>query len=440
MHRLLLAVQRSARRRSELIEAKQDLLRARFAEQARQTQRKAAAVAPVEGSRRPAAAVARGRHAAPRRGVRPLSAGRVRRRPQPGLARRGQRRVPRPGRVLPPHLPHRRAPRAARQRRSAGSPARAATRSSSCRPTSAAARPTRCSRSTTSAAGTAAARACRASRRCSQEAGVDALPTAQRAVLVGTDALARRSPRASRTARWSARCGASWPGSSAARRATRSSPRPTEHGTSPGEALARAVPAVRALPDPDRRVGRLRPPALRRRRPARRLVRRSVHLRPGAHRGGREPCPAALLVAQHPGLGHRGRRRGRTRGARRAARTSSAAWNRRGGRPAPRRASRSSAGGCSSRSPSRLSAGSATPSCAAFGELYRPAGSRVPARVPRRRLRAPDRRRPTRSTPSCSTGSTRTGRRSTVPAHPRRPAPDGGGHPRALGARGPAAC
>ena len=38
--------------------------------------------------------------------------------------------------------------------------------------------------------------------------------------------------------------------------------------------------------DPDRRVGRLRPPALEPRRPARRHLRHAHHLRPGADRGG----------------------------------------------------------------------------------------------------------------------------------------------------------
>jgi hypothetical protein len=38
--------------------------------------------------------------------------------------------------------------------------------------------------------------------------------------------------------------------------------------------------------DPDRRMGRLRPPAPRPEQPARRELRDSVHLRPGAHRVG----------------------------------------------------------------------------------------------------------------------------------------------------------
>jgi hypothetical protein len=54
-----------------------------------------------------------------------------------------------PGGVLPPHLPHREPQAPAGGRRRSGSRARAATRWCSSRPTSAAARPTRCWRSTT---------------------------------------------------------------------------------------------------------------------------------------------------------------------------------------------------------------------------------------------------------------------------------------------------
>ena len=67
--------------------------------------------APAPRSRAPATgnaqALARGGDAAQGRGQRPLPAGRVRRRPVAGAPRRGHGRVPRPGRVLPPHLPHR---------------------------------------------------------------------------------------------------------------------------------------------------------------------------------------------------------------------------------------------------------------------------------------------------------------------------------------------
>ena len=80
--------------------------------------------------------------------------------------RQRRRRVPRPGRVLPPHVPHR-GPHAA-----ACSGDRALTRqgrrsrSSTCRPTSAAARRTRCWRSTTCSRGRRRA-SCPASIRCS---------------------------------------------------------------------------------------------------------------------------------------------------------------------------------------------------------------------------------------------------------------------------------
>ena len=97
-----------------------------------------------------AQAVARGGDAAPRRRQRALHQAEF----AADLAQvqrgDGSERVRRPGRVLPPHLPDRRPDASCSTsalRRSAAS--RAATRWSSCRPTSAAARPTRCSRSTT---------------------------------------------------------------------------------------------------------------------------------------------------------------------------------------------------------------------------------------------------------------------------------------------------
>ena len=67
------------------------------------------------GDRHPQA-LARGGDAARGRGERPLPAGRVRRRPLAGAPGRGHRRVPEPGRVLPPHLPDRE-PEAAAGRR-----------------------------------------------------------------------------------------------------------------------------------------------------------------------------------------------------------------------------------------------------------------------------------------------------------------------------------
>ena len=95
-------------------------------------------------------ALARSGHAAPGCGQRPLPAGRVRRRPVAGASGRRHRRIPRPGRVLPPHLSHREPEGHAGRRGAAPRRARAATRWCSSRPTSAAARPTRCWRSITS--------------------------------------------------------------------------------------------------------------------------------------------------------------------------------------------------------------------------------------------------------------------------------------------------
>ena len=89
---------------------------AQFAEQARQTQRKAA-VAPVEGQ--PAGGLKPWREVVtPHPDVRvgPIPAGGVRRRPPPGVAGRGERRVRQAGRVLPAHVPDRRAARAAAER------------------------------------------------------------------------------------------------------------------------------------------------------------------------------------------------------------------------------------------------------------------------------------------------------------------------------------
>jgi hypothetical protein len=86
--------------------------------------------------------------------------------------------------------------------------------------------------------------------------------------------------------------------------------RPLRH--QPRGGPGRPAPPPCPVPGPDRRVGGLRPPALRRGRPAGRVVRRPVHLRPDAGRGnpgGRGGAPSGLDSR----LRHRGRRRGRTR-------------------------------------------------------------------------------------------------------------------------------
>ena len=209
-------------------------------------------------------AVARGRHAAPGRGERPLPAGRVRRRPVAGPPRRGRGRVPRAGRVLPPHLPHRGPAAAARRRGAAPRRRRAATRSSSCRPTSAAARRTRCWRSTTCSPARRRA-SCRASTPCCRTPASASCRRRQARGAGRQQDLARATQRRSPTARWCARCGASWPGSSAARKAFERVAGRRRAGDEPGRRAARAVQRVRPVPDPDRRVGGLRAPAPRRR-------------------------------------------------------------------------------------------------------------------------------------------------------------------------------
>ncbi len=131
------------------------------------------------------------------------------------------------------------------------------------------------------------------------------------------------------------------------RKATPWSPRPTGAASTPATRLRHAAPGGVALPDPDRRVGRLRPPALRRQRPARRLLRRQPDLRPGADRVGPRragrPGRRQLAVLATSRSAARADARRWT-----GSRTPSAGWSPPGGPPAPRRASRSSAAGCSS--------------------------------------------------------------------------------------------
>ena len=126
------------------------------------------------------------------------------------------------------------------------------------------------------------------------------------------------------------RCGVSWPGSSAALTAFATVAEADATRTNPGDRAARADRGPFALPDPDRRVGRLRPPARGGATTCRRDVRHPVHLRPVADRGG-EVGPRRLAghldpgVARsgtgHPGrgIGHRGRRPERPGGAAAAA-------------------------------------------------------------------------------------------------------------------------
>ena len=238
-------------------------------------------------------------------------------------------------------------------------PARAATRSFSSRPTSAAARPTRCWRSITCS---------RALRRASC-AGVDAV-LAEAGVEV---ACRRRSascwwatrsrPATRHEAGRHGRAHAVGRAGLAARRqeGLRSASRQDdEKATSPGDVLRELFERVRALPDPDRRMGRLRAPAPRPERPAGRQLRDAVHLRPGADASRPSSPSNCLLVISLPasdtaGSPHTqarrrgGRRHPRARGARPAAQRGRARGILLAAGHAPRRASRSSAAACSSR-------------------------------------------------------------------------------------------
>ena len=213
-------------------------------------------------------------------------------------------------------------------------------------------------------------------------------------------------------------------------------------GDEPGRRAARAVQRIRAVPDPDRRVGGLRAPAPRPERPAGRRLRDPVHLRPGADRVGQagEELPAGDQPARlgHYGLAaHAGRRCGggrhpRARGARPAAQRGRAGGVVVAAGDAPRRASRSCGGGCSSRSPSRRSSRTATWSRAPSPtSIARSTG--VPARVPRRRLREAHQGRLPDPPGDLRPALHRLVHAGEVPAHARRAAPDGGGDPQPVG-------
>ena len=103
--RLLTAV--SAPQSAEAAKMKLELRRRVFDEQVRGEQRRGNRRACRGGERRRAPALARGGDPSRRRGQRPLSAGRVRRGPGAGASGRGHGRVPRPRGVLPAHVPHR---------------------------------------------------------------------------------------------------------------------------------------------------------------------------------------------------------------------------------------------------------------------------------------------------------------------------------------------
>ena len=267
-------------------------------------------------------AVARGGDAAPGRGERRVPAGGVRRRPLAGAPRRGDRRVPGPGRVLPAHLPDRESEGHADRR---GAKAHGLGR-----------RPRR---------------AASDQLRRGQDP-LDARPL--------PPLLRHRSHRAGRRRRPAARCGSGEPAAGEPRRARRQPhlARQSDHeGRRHGgpDAVGRAGLAVgrqgrlrkprrgrracdeprrhapaapgrlRAMPDPDRRVGRLCASAPRPERPARGQLRNAVHLRPGSDRiceagrqlpaGGQPPRVGRRRLPAHPGGRHRGGRPARARSA-----------------------------------------------------------------------------------------------------------------------------
>ncbi len=189
--------------------------------------------------------LAGGGHPPPRCRQRALPAGGVRRRPVAGASRRGDGRVPRSGGVLPAHLPHREPEGDAGGGRAAPHRSRAATRWCSCRPTSGAGRRTPCWPSTTSSPASTppgwpgSTPCCRRRRRgrCPARGGWCWWAPSSRP--------ATRTP--SRTGRWCAPCGGSWPGSSGGRRPSPASPRTTSgrpaRGTPYGSCSRSTAPA-----------------------------------------------------------------------------------------------------------------------------------------------------------------------------------------------------
>ena len=236
------------------------------------------------GDRQPQA-LARGRDAARGRGQRPLPAGRVRRRPLAGAPGRGHGRVPRPGRVLPPHLPHREPASGcwwARVQRLAGQGGDPVVQLQ-----------TNFGGGKTHSmlalyhlfSGIAPTRAGRRRRGAGGGRRSTKLPTGQ----------ARGAGRQQDLARQPGHQAGRHGGAHAVGRAGLAARRQEgvrarrgrrREGHQPRRRAARAVQRVRAVPDPDRRVGGLRAPAPRPERPAGGQLRDPVHLRPGAHRVG----------------------------------------------------------------------------------------------------------------------------------------------------------
>ena len=184
------------------------------------------------GHRQPQA-VARGGDAPSRRGQRPLPAGRVRRRPVAGAPGRRDRRVPRPGRVLPSHLSHREPEGDAGGRGAASR--RPRRRSGDAAPDQL--RRRQDPRHAGALSPLLGHRAQRAARHRSGHAGGEARRCRPSAAWCWWATRSRPATRSSSpTVPWSARCGASWPGSSGARR-----PLPASRPTTSG----RPAPAMR---------------------------------------------------------------------------------------------------------------------------------------------------------------------------------------------------
>ena len=236
---------------------KTELLRLRFDEQVRSEKRKSAGTAiESHGGGRPQA-LARGRDAAPGRRQRPLPAGRVRRRPLAGAPGRGDGRVQEPGRVLPPHLSHREPAGGCWSAPCGASPARAAIRSSQLQTNFGGGKTHSMLALYHLFSGTAPTRAAgrrrsrwrrRASRRCRRA------PARRAGRQQDLARQSRHEARRHRRAHAVGRAGL------AARRqeGVRAHPGRRREGDEPRRRAARAVQRVRAVPDPDRRVGGLR--------------------------------------------------------------------------------------------------------------------------------------------------------------------------------------
>ena len=267
--RLLTAI--SAPQADEIEKMKMELLRLRFDEQVRSEKRKTAGTAIESQATRQPQALARGGDAPPGRGQRPLPAGRVRRRPVAGAPGRGDGRIPRPGRVLPPHLSHREPEGDAGGR---GAPALRPGR----RPGGAAPDQLRRRQDPLHAGALSPLLRHRAQRAAGHRRGHAG---------GGGDEAARRPARgagrqqdlARQPGRQARRHGGAHAvgraGLAAWRQAgLRPHPGRRRAGDQPRRRAARAVQGVRPVPDPDRRVGGLRAPAPRPGRPARRRASR----------------------------------------------------------------------------------------------------------------------------------------------------------------------